>query len=1558
MARFFIHCLLSVTLLVLPGLSHSSTILNDADKDPTVTLSPDALTATFGLGVHRGVRSVDSVAPNSGFFYYEGRRNGVSGNYGFGVATSSELITTADLSGQSPSEGYGGRSDQSLGVNTAGFIFYNNSQQIPSPDPSITSADTFGLALDYSGSTPEVHVIVDDQLLYSQAMPNVTDPLHVLVYGRQVSQTSQTINSAADLQNTPMRYDARTILLNAGITSAANLIRGWTPRTTLSINTPAQSVDTGQTLVLNAFAHDETGMDISAQIQWSDNASANTGTGATFSVTSATTGPHVITAQVLDAMSNPITFDVLITFVVPDSDDDGLTDDEEMVLMTSPTDADTDNDGLSDGYEVNESLTDPLLSDSDGDLVPDQYELTYGSDPLVANASDDADTDGFNLLDEFNAGTSASFAGSFPGSGPETVFESSDVHSSVLIGSTRRALTFEDSLVRSARASETVMSGTGWYYFEAERNSQRGNFGIGVGSAAAALTEAPGADRQSLALTINGEVLYDGLTVQSAQPLESSRHLGLAVDYSGSSPVVYPIISGADGFAQMLDAVALPDITGDLFLMAFGDNLFGAQQLQINAGDDPDNHPFQFPAGYLLFTDGVPGAEFMGSGWALANAYNGRVQPPQQTEVLLQLDDNSGAGITLGPQNLSVAYDIDQKMGVRANQGMIDEFRYFEASRLLATIIIGSDEGFGIGQGLITEFGRINPYPFDPEQPSMSTNSINGIWQNLNQVGNYDTSTFHYGFAVDYREARPTVYLIIEDQVVYTMLLPDVFTPLFPFLYGNTQGMGVFATEINFGASPFQYSPRTAMENANIPFNGFVSGWGDVNSDLDADNLRDSDEVANSGDTLNPDTDGDGLNDGDEFHVHGTSVSSRDTDTDGVPDGYELAVGTDPLIDDAAGDINTNGSSNLDDYLNGTGLPEAPPVVTIFEDDMTIEVDDTLMLRASVSDVIDPSLLGTISWSDSISSATATGRDFSAMLLPGVHVITAQATDSEGNIGMDQVTITVINTNDPPVGLDDQFNLTEDAQVALDVLDNDTDIDGHSLTISAIQVPAELENNITNDGNQLQFDPAGDYDFLDQGEVLSPSLVFTYDITDSQPDEGTDTDITVTINLTGINDAPRGTIPTLDVIQDLVFNVSLSDFITDPELHAITYALVSGPASGQAMISNDGELSYTPVIGFTGQVDLTFSAFDGTATAQFVVNLDVQPRPTTDDGPIAAVEDTIMNTGDVLSNDFLAMGPSSLAGFDAASAQGGVVDSQGDGTFNYTPPQDYFGPDSFVYRIAANSRLYEATVTIEVAAANDRPTFDVLGDQSHSAGQSGTIVLENFISQVLTGPANEQSTQSIVGAGATVTSDPGSIIDAASLDPSGQFSYDLNGRAGTAVIELTISDDGGSANNGQPVSLPVPVSITVSNALDVGVSIVSLQQQVDPGGELEFLVTVSNLGTTDAMTISATSNLSDAAFFARTTWECGPVQNAVCVPPPAGELTATLDLPVGSSISLIQTVTIVEDTELDTVTNTMTLRTTPIQIDVNATNDSSSTTVGVVQVMFESGFETPSAGLR
>lgn len=71
------------------------------------------------------------------------------------------------------------------------------------------------------------------------------------------------------------------------------------------------------------------------------------------------------------------------TFVKPeDTDEDGLTDDEEGELGTDPENPDSDGDGLTDGEEVDgDTPTDPLNPDSDGDGATDGDEVDAGTDP-------------------------------------------------------------------------------------------------------------------------------------------------------------------------------------------------------------------------------------------------------------------------------------------------------------------------------------------------------------------------------------------------------------------------------------------------------------------------------------------------------------------------------------------------------------------------------------------------------------------------------------------------------------------------------------------------------------------------------------------------------------------------------------------------------------------------------------------------------------------------------------------------------------------------------------------------------------------------------------------------------------------------------------------------------------------------------------------------------------------------------------------------------------------------------------------------------------------------
>jgi len=194
---------------------------------------------------------------------------------------------------------------------------------------------------------------------------------------------------------------------------------------------------------------------------------------------------------------------------------------------------------------------------------------------------------------------------------------------------------------------------------------------------------------------------------------------------------------------------------------------------------------------------------------------------PQHDPVRLEAHEGSGEGIVLSPDGLSALYTVNTKAGIRANQGNFGRFWYFEHRRLITP-------SENTGAGVVVKRGSLNPMVFETMQPSVQLNG-GGLFDDLVHYTNI-SSAQPEGWAVDYRGENPIVYVIVNNVLQATMVLEDVWVPLYPMVYGNPTGNAApYDARVNFGATPFELNPILALTNAGIDTTGLELGWGDAN---------------------------------------------------------------------------------------------------------------------------------------------------------------------------------------------------------------------------------------------------------------------------------------------------------------------------------------------------------------------------------------------------------------------------------------------------------------------------------------------------------------------------------------------------------------------------------------------------------------------------------------------------------------------------------------------------------------------------------------------------------
>ncbi|NNC93457.1 MAG: tandem-95 repeat protein [Acidimicrobiia bacterium] len=171
--------------------------------------------------------------------------------------------------------------------------------------------------------------------------------------------------------------------------------------------------------------------------------------------------------------------------------------------------------------------------------------------------------------------------------------------------------------------------------------------------------------------------------------------------------------------------------------------------------------------------------------------------------------------------------------------------------------------------------------------------------------------------------------------------------------------------------------------------------------------------------------------------------------------------------------------------------------------------------------------------------------------------------------------------------------------------------------------------------------------------------------------------------------------------------------LANDDVEVLSLTVVSGPSHGTAVVSPGGTLTYTPDPDFSGTDTLTYEVcgIDGSCdTAVLSISVTaVNDPPGLLAVPAALDEDTSMVIDVLAAVVDIDGDPAAAIVSLVGLADEGLILSNGDGTFTYTPPPDFNGSDSFTVQICDEGGACELrALSISVAPLNDAPTIDVV----------------------------------------------------------------------------------------------------------------------------------------------------------------------------------------------------------------------------------------------------------
>lgn len=346
------------------------------------------------------------------------------------------------------------------------------------------------------------------------------------------------------------------------------------------------------------------------------------------------------------------------------------------------------------------------------------------------------------------------------------------------------------------------------------------------------------------------------------------------------------------------------------------------------------------------------------------------------------------------------------------------------------------------------------------------------------------------------------------------------------------------------------------------------------------------------------------------------------------------------------------------------------------------------------------------------------------------------ASDDKGGENTAKVTIIVFAVNDLPLAIDDMVSTLENTPVGIEVLNNDSDVDGDGLSIITFK---QADNGtVTQEGNELIYSPNQNFNGNDQ---------FTYTVSDNN---GGTANATVFVTVTGVNQAPSAIADSFTTLEDTSADLDVLQNDSDPDGDNLTIAYFNEPLNGTLELLANNQLKYTPNENFFGLDEFFYHISDiHGSTSDFIdviiVVSPVNDEPLVIEDEFVTDEDVVVNL-DVLQNDKDVDGDV-LTINDFTQTSNGTLALLPNNQLQYTPRANYFGIDSFMYQVSdGNGSVSEMVeVVIEVWPVNDLPiavndlvvlnedssvSIAVLENDSDVETNTADLVIENYTETV------------------------------------------------------------------------------------------------------------------------------------------------------------------------------------------------------------------------------------